>query len=200
MEIPVYYNDEFKKYMHVFQFPNKKRDVEGQLFIKTLAKSFKIDVALDDLKHYSHDQAISLSGSDEPVKKLSFTSRPLNLSTGFLVGRLQQDGLYLTSLDQISQFYPSLDHLINTIDDSIIAQDAMDHDIVEDAKIVQMSVRTNDDVVDKSKNLEFKRKLEEEKWNKVEWVIFYTKFRIKWDQMDSWIKYFIVQKMNCKFK
>jgi hypothetical protein len=173
MEIPVYFSDEFSKYMHIFQFPNKKRNVEGELSRKTLAKSFKIDV------NYS---ANSVTDSE----KTSFVSRPLNLSSKYWIGRLKEDGLYLSSLDQISQFYPSLDHL-NVIveqDSAIKVQDDMVLD-TEDAKIVQMSMKNEDaDAAIKKENIEFLRKLEEEKWNSVEWVFLYTKFRNLWGQMD----------------
>ena len=40
MEIPVYFSDEFSKYLHLFQFPNKSKDasIQGELTQKMLAK------------------------------------------------------------------------------------------------------------------------------------------------------------------
>lgn len=183
MEIPVYFNDEFSKFLHLFQFPNRK-DIQGELAQKILAKSFKINVALDDQAHFSNDQAIHLSrGLDEKVNTLSFVSRPLDLSCKFLVGRIKENGLHLSNLDHVSQFYPSLEHL-DKLDDlnklnSTKIQDAMDQDnVVEDAKIVQMSMRNNEntDMAVKMENQEFLRKLEDEKWTRVEWVLIKTNF------------------------
>ena len=137
-----------------------------------------MDMKLDDKKHFSPDQAMHLSrGLEGSIEQLSFVSRPLDLSCKFLIGRIKEDGMYLSLIDQISQFYPCLDHL-DKVDDlnklnSTKIQDAMDTETtVEDAKIVHLSVRNdeNSETVAKMENQEFLRKLEDEKWTRVEWV------------------------------
>jgi len=177
--------------LHLFQFPNRTHGIKlaNQAQFKPLAQIFQVDMPLDP-SIISPESAPSFAAGLKDLKKTivvksehpdmensSFDKIPLisqsvPLNASYFTGFTHNNTFYLTPLHHIFQFRPMFKYLDEINDQEKQAKkletegdEPMDLDVLEEAKMVTMTMKTEDKQANEKLNqLELLKQQEEEPW------------------------------------